>query len=394
MGKLIELKWRQKMKIVVATDSFKGCMTSKEAGECIKAAILETMDADVKVFPLADGGEGTVEALLLRKNGVKQEITVTGPLGDRIESYYGIVPEKNMAIMEMANVAGLTLVPEKSKNPMNTTTYGVGEMILDAAEKGCREFLIGIGGSGTNDGGLGMLSALGVKFTEADGAPAGIYGRDILGIAAVDISDMNPVLNECHFTIMSDVTNPLCGEMGSSAIFGPQKGATEKIIEKMDKGLSQYAEIIKRDTGSDCASMRGAGAAGGLGFAFLSFLNTSLIPGISYMLEALELDAEMENADIVITGEGKLDDQTLMGKAPAGVAALAKKHGARVLAFTGNLDVEANNNSKHKKEGMDAYFSICKCPITTEEAMVKEVALDNLKSSVIQVFNLINMFGK
>ena len=380
------------MKIVVATDSFKGCMTSKEAGECIKAAILETMSADVKVFPLADGGEGTVEALLSCKNGVKEEITVTGPLGDKIQSYYGIVPDKKMAIMEMANVAGLTLVPDKSKNPMNTTTYGVGEMILDAAEKGCREFLIGIGGSGTNDGGLGMLSALGVDFTEADGNNAGIYGRDVIGVEAVDITKMNPVLKECHFTIMSDVTNPLCGEMGSSAIFGPQKGASPKVIERMDNGLRHYADIIKRDTGKDCAEMKGAGAAGGLGFAFLSFLNTSLIPGISYMLDALGLDGEMEDADIVITGEGKLDAQTLMGKAPAGVAALAKKHGARVLAFTGNLDVETNIDTLHNKEGMDAYFSICKCPISTDEAMVKEVALDNLRSSVIQVFNIINMF--
>lgn len=374
------------MKVVVAIDSFKGCMTSLEAGNCIKEAIEETVKADVKVFPIADGGEGTVEALMNCMHGVEVPVTVTGPLGEKVESYYGMLSEKKLAVMEMANVAGITMVPEKSKNPMNTTTYGVGEMILDAIEKGCREFIVGIGGSATNDGGLGMLTALGVDFYNADGKKAGIFGRDVLRVARVDVSNMNPLLKECHFTIMCDVTNPLCGEMGSSAIYGPQKGATPKTIEQMDAGLRNYAKVISRCTGKEEAEQEGAGAAGGLGFAFLTFLNTSLGPGVSYILETLGLDEEMKDADIVITGEGKLDAQTAMGKAPAGVAAMAKKHGAVVLAFTGATceDAEACN-----KAGMDAYFSICRGPMTVKEAMDPENAKKNMHMTVKQVFNLI-----
>lgn len=379
------------MKVVVAIDSFKGCMTSQEAGTFIKEAIEETCDAKVQVFPLADGGEGTVEALMTCMHGEEIPVTVTGPLGEKVESYYGILAEKKLAVMEMANVAGITMVPEKSKNPMNTTTYGVGEMILDAIEKGCREFIVGIGGSATNDGGLGMLTALGVEFYNKDGKKAGIFGRDVLRVERIDTSRMNPLLKECHFTIMCDVTNPLCGEMGSSAIYGPQKGATEKTIEQMDAALNKYARIIAEATGKSEAEKEGAGAAGGLGFAFLTFLNTSLGPGVSYILDTLGLDEEMKDADIVITGEGRLDAQTAMGKAPAGVAAMAKKHGAIVLAFTGatSEDAEACN-----KAGMDAYFSICRGPMTVEEAMDKENARQNIHMTVKQVFNLITHLEK
>lgn len=380
------------MKIVVAIDSFKGCLSSLEAGNCIREAIEETGYADeIKVFPLADGGEGTVEALMSCMNGKEISVEVTGPLGEKVPSYYGMIEEEKLAVMEMANVAGITMVSERSKNPMNTTTYGVGEMILDAANRGCREFIIGIGGSATNDGGLGMLTALGVDFYNAEGKKAGIFGRDVMRVAKVDTSNMAPVLKECHFTIMCDVTNPLCGEMGSSAIYGPQKGATEKTVATMDEGLRQYADIIKRDTGKDYADKEGAGAAGGLGFAFLTFLNTTLSAGISYILDKLNLDDEMKDADIVITGEGKLDAQTAMGKAPAGVASMAKKHGALVLAFTGatSEDAEACN-----KAGMDAYFSICRGPMSIEEAMEKETACQNIHMTVKQVFNLIHQLKK
>lgn len=377
------------MKIVVATDSFKGCMTSMEAGQAIKDGILNALDAEVKVFPLADGGEGTVEALMTCLNGERIQVNVTGPLGEKTESYYGILPDGITAVMEMANVAGITMLPDKSKNPMNTTTFGVGEMILDAVNRGCRKFIIGIGGSATNDGGLGMLSALGVDFYNEEGKKAGIYGRDVRRVEKVDISNISPLLKECSFTIMSDVTNPLCGEMGSSAIFGPQKGATPSIVEKMDEALKHYADVIKKDTGKDCSEMKGAGAAGGLGFAFLSFLNTSLVPGISYILDTLSLEDEMDDADIVITGEGKLDDQTLMGKAPAGVAALGKKHGAKVLAFTGNLALNTKAN-----ECMDAYFSICQAPVSEEMAMERDYALECLRNTVYEVFCAIKLFCK
>ena len=380
------------MKIVVVTDSFKGCMTSLEVGNCIRDAIMDVRkDAEIKVFPLADGGEGTVEALMTSMKGEEVTATVTGPLGEKISAVYGIIPEQKLAIMEMANVAGITMVSDYSKNPMNTTTYGVGEMILDAVDKGCREFIIGIGGSATNDGGLGMLAALGVDFYKEDGKKTGIYGRDVAKVARVDVSNMAKVLKECHFTIMSDVRNPLCGPMGSSAIFGPQKGASPKTIPLMDQGLANYAKIILETTGKDCADMEGAGAAGGLGFAFLTFLNTTMKPGVSYILDALHLEEQMTDADIVITGEGTLDAQTTMGKAPAGVAAMAKKHGAKVIAFTGatSEDADACNQA-----GMDAYFSICRGPMTIEQAMDKETAMKNMRMTVHQVFNLIAQFQK
>ncbi|MBP3469547.1 MAG: glycerate kinase, partial [Lachnospiraceae bacterium] len=347
--------------------------------------------SDIKVFPLADGGEGTVEALMSCMHGKEIEVEVTGPLGEKVSSYYGVLEEEKLAVMEMANVAGITMVADRSKNPMNTTTYGVGEMILDAANRGCREFIIGIGGSATNDGGLGMLTALGVEFYNKEGKKAGIFGRDVMRVDRVDTSHLAEVLKECHFTIMCDVTNPLCGEMGSSAIYGPQKGATAKTIVQMDEGLKQYAEVIRRDTGKDFANAEGAGAAGGLGFAFLTFLNTTMSAGISYILDKLGLDEEMKDADIVITGEGKLDAQTAMGKAPAGVAAMAKKHGALVLGFTGatSEDAEACN-----KAGMDAYFSICRGPMSMEEAMDKETARQNIHMTVKQVFNLIHQLKK
>lgn len=379
------------MKIVVATDSYKGCLTSSEAGEAIKEAILSVTKADVKVVPIADGGEGTVDALMAPLNGEEIAVTVTGPLGEKVESYYGFIPEKKLAVMEMANVAGITMVRPKAKNPMNTTTYGVGEMILMAAENGCREFIIGIGGSATNDGGLGMLTALGIDFYTENGEKAGIFGRDMMKVTKVSTANMAPVLKECHFTIMCDVTNPLCGEMGSSRIYGPQKGATEKIIEQMDAGLYRYAEIIKRDTGKDLATAEGAGAAGGLGFAFLSFLNTTLGAGTSYIFDTLNLEKEMEDADIVITGEGHLDAQTLMGKCPAGVAKIAKKHGAKVIALAGatGRDAEALNEA-----GIDAYFSILQEPLTVENAMDKEVALNNITHTVRQIFRLIAISGE
>lgn len=380
------------MKIVVAIDSFKGCMTSLEAGNCIKEAIEDVAkDGKVTVFPIADGGEGTVEALMSCLHGKEVSVEVTGPLGEKVTSVYGMIEEKKFAFMEMANVAGITMVTSRSKNPMNTTTYGVGEMILDAAKKGCREFLIGIGGSATNDGGLGMLTALGVQFYSEDGKKVGIYGRDVSKVERIDLSNMDPILKECHFTIMSDVTNPLCGPMGSSAIFGPQKGATPKTVEQMDAGLCHYAERIKEATGKDFASSKGAGAAGGLGFAFLTFLNTTLESGVEYLLNAIQLEKEMEDADIVITGEGTLDAQTAMGKAPAGVAAMGKKHGALVLAFTGATSDDAESCNK---AGMDAYFSICRGPMTIEEAMEKENAKQNLRMTVHQVFNLLRQVQK
>lgn len=378
------------MKVIVAIDSFKGSLSSIEAGNIIKEAIENVCDDEVTVHPLADGGEGTIEALISGMGGEGVEVETTGPLGDKIISKYGIVKSKQLAIIEMASTAGITLVPYSKRNPMNTTTFGVGELILDAVEKGCREFVIGIGGSATNDGGMGMMQALGARFIDAYGSELGPFGRDMLKISSVCLDHLNPVLKECKFRVACDVNNPLCGPLGASVVYGPQKGATPQIIEMMNCGLERYANIIKSTLGQEInyANLEGVGAAGGLGYAFLSFLNAELRSGIELILDVIDLEGKIKDADIVITGEGKLDFQTSMGKAPIGVAKLGKKYGAKVLAFAGGTTEDA---AECNKKGIDAYFSIMQVPMLVDEAMKPEISLKNLKATVMQVFRLIHM---
>ncbi|MGI6070274.1 MAG: glycerate kinase [Blautia sp.] len=374
------------MKVVIAIDSLKGSLSSVEAGNIIKDTILETGPADVKVYPLADGGEGTVEALVMGMHGEKVEITVKGPLGTPVQATYGMIPEKKMAIMEMAQAAGITLVPDAQRNPMETTTYGVGEMILDAVKRGCRDFIIGIGGSATNDGGIGMMEALGAVFYDREKGLIGPYGKDMLKAAFVDLTFVEPKLKECRFRIACDVNNPLCGPNGCSAVFGPQKGATPAMVQEMDWGLQRFSEVLYHATGKYTADIPGTGAAGGLGFAFLTFLNGKLEPGVDMILDAISLEDDLKDADFAITGEGKLDFQTAMGKAPIGVAKMAKKYGIKVLAFSGGATEDA---VECNKSGIDAYFPILQLPVTVEEAMEPETAKENLRLTVLQVFRLI-----
>ncbi|MBH1942160.1 glycerate kinase [Mobilitalea sibirica] len=385
------------MKVVIAIDSLKGSLSSMEAGKAISEGILDVMDAYVVVKPLADGGEGTVDALLAGMGGKQIELEVTGPLGDKITCTYGILDDISKAesshrlsgktaIIEMAAAAGIKLVPNHLLNPMNTTTYGVGEIIKDAIYRGCRDFIIGIGGSSTNDGGIGMLQALGYEFYDTTGNLVGIQGRELTKIVGLSTEGALKELKECRFKIACDVNNPLCGPLGASHIFGPQKGATPEIIEVLDAGLRNYSDVVKNALGKDTAAIPGTGAAGGLGYAFLTFLNATLESGISIILKEIKLEEDILDADYVITGEGKLDSQTAMGKAPIGVARLAKKHGKKVIAFAGGTTedaVECNN------EGIDAYFSILQLPMTVEEAMEYEVAKKNLRSRAAQVFRLI-----
>lgn len=379
------------MKVVVAIDSFKGSLSSMEAGTIIKKAIQDVGEADVQVFPLADGGEGTVEALTCGMGGKKVEISVTGPLGEKVIASYGIISKTKTAIMEMAEASGITLVADELRDPMNTTTYGVGEMIIDAMQKGCRTFIIGIGGSATNDGGIGMLEALGAVFYDENAKKVGPYGRDMLKVASMDYTHLHPLLKECSFRIACDVKNPLCGEQGASAVFGPQKGATPEMIRKMDEGFQRMAEITYQTFGKHTADIEGAGAAGGLGFAFLTFLGAELEPGVSLILETIHLEEAVKEADFVITGEGKLDFQTAMGKAPIGVVNLAKKYGVKVLAFSGGASDDAAECNKY---GIDAYFPILQLPMTVGEAMEKRRAEMNLKSTASQVFRLIKSIDK
>lgn len=279
------------------------------------------------IKPLADGGEGTTDALIEGLNGKRIPLTVTGPFGDPISCYYGYLPETSTAVIEMAAAAGITL--SDRHDPLTATTRGVGEIILDAVRRGCRDFIIGIGGSATNDGGIGMLSALGFSFLSENGSDAGEGGQALGKVCSVDISGQDPRLKDCRFRVACDVTNPLCGKNGATYIYGPQKGVTEDMKEPLDQAMSHYARVCASFLGKDCSLAEGAGAAGGLGFAFLSFLNARLIPGTSLILEAVGLEEELKDADIVITGEGRLDHQTAMGKAPVGVASLAKNMALR-----------------------------------------------------------------
>lgn len=379
------------MKVVVAIDSLKGSLSSLEAGQAIKEGVQVVYpEADVVVRPLADGGEGTVEALAIGMGGELVHVSVTGPLGDAVTAEYGILKadetRPKTAIIEMSAAAGITLVPDEKRNPMHTTTYGVGELIKDAIDNGCRHFIVGIGGSATNDGGIGMLQALGYDFLDKDGAPVGYGGTGLQSIARIQAENVLPELKECTFRVACDVTNPLCGPMGSSAIYGPQKGATPEMVKELDEALLHYAELSKETFDHADRLYPGTGAAGGMGFAFLTYTNAVLESGIKIVLEETGLEEEMKDADFVITGEGRLDSQTALGKAPIGVAHLAKKHDKKVLAFAGCLTPDAGVCNVN---GIDAFFPILRRVITVQEAMEKENARENMIRSVEQVFRLI-----
>lgn len=377
------------MKVVIAIDSFKGSLSSIEAGMAIKEGILKACDAEIVVKPLADGGEGTVDALFYGTDGSEVKIDVSGPLGEKVTCTYGILKGGKTAIIEMAQAAGIKLVPKHKLNPLYTTTYGVGEMIKDAIDRGCRNFIIGIGGSATNDGGIGMLKALGYEFYDAEGLPVNPIGNDLSKIASLKTDNAHDKLSECSFRIACDVNSPLYGPTGAAYVFGPQKGATPQIVEALDAGLRNYSEVVKKTTGKDTSSIAGAGAAGGLGYAFITFLNAKLESGIEIILDEIRLEDDIKDCDVVITGEGKLDYQTTMGKAPIGVAKLAKKHGKTVIAFAGGVTKDAY---KCNEEGIDAFFSIQQLPTTVKKAMEYEVARYNLMSTAEQVFRLISMF--
>jgi glycerate kinase len=372
------------MKVVVAIDSLKGSLSSLEAGNAIKRGILNaTPDAEVCVRPLADGGEGTVEALTLGMGGKLITVNVTGPLGEPVNSVYGILEDRKTAIIEMASAAGITLVPKEKRNPLHTTTYGVGEIIKDAITKGCRHFIVGIGGSATNDGGIGMLQALGYGMLDKNGKQVSFGAKGLKDLESITEISVIPELKDCSFRIACDVTNPLCGEFGCSAVFGPQKGADANMILQMDKWLEHYAQLTSEKYEKTNAEYPGTGAAGGLGFAFLSYTNAVLESGIKIILEETNLENDIKDADIVITGEGRLDGQTIYGKAPIGVAKLAKKYNKTVLAFAGTVTEDASICHEH---GIDEFFSIKKDTQSLEEAMRPAVARENMINTVEQVF--------
>lgn len=407
-------KSKSQKKIVVAMDSFKGSLTSLEAGNAVRDGILEKYpDFDVQIFPVADGGEGTVEALTFGKEHVQtRTISVTGPVGTEVAARYTIYRQagEKTAVLEMAQAAGLPLVPKEKRNPMHTTTYGVGEMIRDAITCGCRKFILGIGGSATNDAGIGMLQALGYHFLDATGREVDYGAEGLAQVRSITTEDVMPELASCTFQIACDVTNPLVGAQGCSAVFAPQKGADAKMVQAMDVAMNRYADIVedmyRKDpslmenqlTGYDEAGKNvektdrqrhdknrmtpGVGAAGGLGYACLMFLHAALKPGIDIVLDEIQIAQAIKTADEVITGEGKLDAQTLMGKTPIGVARIAKSYKVPVYAFAGcfGADVQVCIDS-----GVFAECYAASAACTEEEkrlAMEKTHAYANLKACV------------
>ncbi len=377
------------MNITIAIDSFKGSLSSMEAGQAVAEGIRRVMpSAGIRIRPLADGGEGTTEALTAGLGGELKSLTVTGPLGRPVTASYGLIRERKMAVLEMASAAGLTLISQEERNPLEATTYGVGEMIRDAIGEGCRHFLVGIGGSATNDGGTGMLSALGFQFLDSEGQPIPLGAKGLENLARISTENARPELSQCSFHIACDVTNPLCGENGCSAVYGPQKGADPEMIRQMDQWMERYGDLAARTFPAADKEAPGAGAAGGLGFAFLTFLNGSLESGVGMVLKEINLKDDIRDADLVITGEGRLDAQTVMGKAPIGVAHLAKEYGKPVIAFSGAVTREAGLCNQH---GIDAFFPIMRGVVSLQEALDPGEARINAADTAEQVFRLIQL---
>jgi len=361
------------MKIVVAPDSFKGSLTAVEVADAIGQGVREIFpEAEIVKIPMADGGDGTVQCLVNATGGEILREKVTGPLGDEVLASYGILGDKKTAVIEMAEASGLALVPEDKRNPLITTTYGTGQLIKAALDQGCRKMIIGIGGSATNDGGAGMVQALGVKLLDREGKEIGFGGVELKKINQINISNLDNRLSETEVLIASDVTNPLCGPKGASRIYGPQKGATPKVIEELDESLAHFAEIIKRDLHKNVKDMPGAGAAGGLGAGLIAFLDAELKPGIEIIIEIVKLEQAIKDADLVITGEGKIDSQTIYGKAPIGVAKIAKKYNIPVIAVAAIISDDADIVHQY---GINTLIKISEPPMSLTEPKSKKVQL-------------------
>jgi glycerate kinase len=372
------------MKVVVAIDSFKGSLSSAEAGAACREGILRAdPDAQVLVYRAADGGEGTLEVFM----GLGMEwksVSVTGPLGEKVDS--GYCADKSRAFVEMARAAGLTMVPEERRNPLDTTTFGVGELIMDAAEGGCRDIYLCIGGSATGDCGLGMLTAMGWRFLDGEGRQCGVAGRDLARVAA--IGGGAEKLAGVKFHVACDVNNPLCGENGAAAVYGPQKGASPEDVGFMDAAAERFSKVCAEYFGRDASALAGAGAAGGMGYALAEFLDAELIPGAELVLQAGGIEKDLPGADYAVTGEGRLDSQSVMGKVPVGVAKLAGKYGVPTIAIAGCAAESAKICNDH---GIAAYFPIPAGACTLEEAMDKKTAAQNLSRTAEQVFRLLKI---
>jgi glycerate kinase len=355
------------MQVVVAPQSLKGSLSAAQTGQAIARGVREVYpDAEISIVPVADGGEGTAQALVDASGGRLLQREVMGPLGTPVRAFFGVMGDGRTAVIEMAASSGLPLVPPEQRDPRVTTTYGVGELILAALDEGCTHFIIGIGGSATNDGGAGMAQALGARLLDAQGRDLAFGGAALAGLERIEADRMDARLQRCSFEVASDVTNPLCGPTGASAVYGPQKGATPAMVAELDAALAHYAHIIERDLGQAVQNIPGAGAAGGLGAGLLAFLHAIMRPGAQIVLEAARLEERLREANLVITAEGRLDSQTAYGKSVGAVAALAKKYALPVLAITGGL--EANYQEIYDL-GIDGIAVLPSGPMTLAEAM-------------------------
>lgn len=354
------------MKIVIAPDSFKESLTALEAATAIEIGMKKILpEASFVKVPMADGGEGTVQSLVDATGGKVITKTVTGPLGTPVEAFFGISGDEKTAVIEMAAASGLHLVPPGERNPLITTTRGTGELITAALDYGVEHIIIGIGGSATNDGGAGMAIALGIMLLDSNGKEIGEGGGALSSLAAINIAGKDKRLEQVKIDVACDVDNPLTGMRGASHIFGPQKGATQEMVEVLDNNLHHFADIIRTDLGKDIEHVSGAGAAGGLGGGLMAFLSAELKRGVDIVLEATNLETHLLDADFVITGEGKIDGQTIFGKTPIGVARTAKRQNVPVIAIAGNV---ASDSEVVHEHGIDAVFSIVPGVIALEDA--------------------------
>lgn len=378
-------------KIIIAPDSFKGSLTSAEVANAIELGIKRVApNCEIVKVPIADGGDGTMDTLVSALEGEKIKIRVHNPLMRPIEAEYGLVKNGETAVIEMATASGLTLLSKEEQNPSITTTFGTGEIINDALQRGCHTFLIGIGGSATNDAGIGMLKALGFRFLDKKGEECDVVGNALQSIYSIDETRVSSKVYEAQFTIASDVDNPFSGTNGAAYVYAPQKGANNKMVEELDKGLESFRQLIIEKKGIDLNTISGAGAAGGLGGGFVAFLNAQLKPGIEMVLQTIDFENHLQNADFVVTGEGKLDIQTTMGKAASGILDAARKKNIPVIAIGGSVE----DKEALLKRGFTSLFSTTPNGMSIEEAMQEETAKENIAQTAEQLIRTMKKYNK
>ncbi len=377
------------MRILIAPDSFKGSLDALDVAKNIEKGILKAMpDAEIIKVPMADGGEGTVQSLINATNGkiIKVKKKVTGPLGEKVEAYFGILGDNKTAAIEMASASGISLVPRGKSDPRLTTTYGTGELIKAALDEGVKKIIIGIGGSATNDGGVGMAQAMGISFKDEKGNEIGFGGAELVNINSIDISQRDPRIDDVKIEVASDVSNPMYGIDGAAYVYAPQKGADKIMVRELDKNLRHLNEVIIRELKIDLQALEGSGAAGGLGGGLVAFLGAELKSGVDVVLEVNKIEEKMKDVDLVITGEGRIDKQTVSGKTPMGILRVAKKYGLPVIVVAGAI---GDGSKELYKVGFDALVSIINEPVSLEEAIEKTPIL--LEQSAGQIFRILKI---